>query len=675
MTNVKIKLYFDNGVLYTDHNLNETPLLTAFSNLSYTLEVYTLELTSALTASFQRADGYSVSLPMSSLGQQAPDEYGIQWYKNECAITSQVTTLQISKGSHDLFLSINYLSGGNQVVYNTSPYKLSCVYAINGTTSQLEMTPMEYYQYQYNLALNQKENLSNKVQNLDNPNATTYPSTQAVASAFASNVKLIDITGMSYADTLALVNAGKVPFYYDSNNRFFLYTSIDIDNNIYFRYFETFAQNNHTCYISMFSSSYGPAVVGHFIVEQQENKKNVLSDSDVFYPTVKAVKTQVDRIDGDISNINDAITGINNTIDNLETLKIITNSATRSDIQTAVSNGLTVILTNAGKYYMPYIITGNGTYQFYLVYRDSANAILYLGIATLDTSNNWSFNNYRVQDKITNSNKLSSDLVDDTGNTHKFVTQTDINNWNAIKGLYWINASEAPSYSAVSTALSNGLLPIVKESNAIYVYTTSSASNHTFSRADASGSQPKITQKFITHSNTWGDNSYNLQTKLTFDNTPTSSSTNPVTSGGVYNALGDRVDKDFSGAGYTLANAIGDNDYLLINVNGTAKKILWSTIASGLGYSDHFLGTYSSLSALETAYPTATPGDYANISTTDPDDPTKVIIDIAVWDETDNEWQVQGTSLYVTQSDFEAYQTTVTAALNGKSSVTLVEWS
>ena len=161
-----------------------------------------------------------------------------------------------------------------------------------------------------------------------------------------------------------------------------------------------------------------------------------------------------------------------------------------------------------------------------------------------------------------------------------------------------------------------------------------------------------------------------------------SASGDTLTINGIYNNssatttfdVSHKLDKNFSGVSYDEASSLGQNDYFVINVSGTPKKVSFQTIFTelGLGTVSHFLGTYSSLSALQTAHPTASAGDYAYITEVDGAD---TIITMAIWDSTDNEWQVQDLSQYVLDSVFQAYQLTVTQALNNKSKVTLVEWS
>ena len=104
------------------------------------------------------------------------------------------------------------------------------------------------------------------------------------------------------------------------------------------------------------------------------------------------------------------------------------------------------------------------------------------------------------QDEITNANKLDADLVDDEESTNKFVTAQDKETWNAKQ-----NAIDS------THKLSSDLVD---------------DTNHT--------------NKFVTsqEKETWSGK----QDALTFDNSPTSESNNPVKSGGIYAALGNKFD-------------------------------------------------------------------------------------------------------------------------------------
>ena len=104
------------------------------------------------------------------------------------------------------------------------------------------------------------------------------------------------------------------------------------------------------------------------------------------------------------------------------------------------------------------------------------------------------------QDEITNANKLDADLVDDEESTNKFVTAQDKETWNAKQ-----NAIDS------THKLSSDLVD---------------DTNHT--------------NKFVTsqEKETWSGK----QDALTFDNSPTNESNNPVKSGGIYTALGNKFD-------------------------------------------------------------------------------------------------------------------------------------
>lgn len=138
------------------------------------------------------------------------------------------------------------------------------------------------------------------------------------------------------------------------------------------------------------------------------------------------------------------------------------------------------------------------------------------------------------QDTIDSSNKLDADLVDDTSTTNKFVTSTDITNWNG-------------KQNALSTAQMNAVNSGVTSSTVSQVATnTSDISGLQTSKQNAITSSAKLsadlvddtstTNKFVTSSDISNWNA--KQNALTFDSTPTSNSSNPVTSGGVYTALG-----------------------------------------------------------------------------------------------------------------------------------------
>lgn len=103
-----------------------------------------------------------------------------------------------------------------------------------------------------------------------------------------------------------------------------------------------------------------------------------------------------------------------------------------------------------------------------------------------------------LQSEITSDNKLDADLVDDSTSTNKFVTASEKSTWSGKQDE--IDSSHKLSADLVDDSIS--------------------------------------TNKFVTaaEKTSWD----NKQSALTFDNTPTENSTNPVTSGGVYAALADK---------------------------------------------------------------------------------------------------------------------------------------
>ena len=107
-----------------------------------------------------------------------------------------------------------------------------------------------------------------------------------------------------------------------------------------------------------------------------------------------------------------------------------------------------------------------------------------------------------LQSEITSNNKLSSDLVDDTNNTNKFVTSSEKQAWN--------NKSD---FSGDYEDLSNK--PTIPD--------------------ELADLQSDSTHRTVTDAEktTWNGK----QDTLTFDSTPTENSTNPVTSDGIFQAL------------------------------------------------------------------------------------------------------------------------------------------
>ncbi len=105
---------------------------------------------------------------------------------------------------------------------------------------------------------------------------------------------------------------------------------------------------------------------------------------------------------------------------------------------------------------------------------------------------------------------------------------------------------------------------------------------------------------------------------FTIDSSPTSNSTNLVTSGGVAAALSNKVDK-------VEGKGLSTEDYT------TAEKEKLAAL------NEHNQGTYTSLEALQTAIPEGSAGDEAVIDAGIGTDAQK-----AIWDTTDGKWVIAG---------------------------------
>ena len=146
------------------------------------------------------------------------------------------------------------------------------------------------FQYLLNL-------MSNKE---DKPNKTSEAGDSTTLYASQKLVKLVNISGKTYSETLDFLADVKMPYYY-SNGRMYLYKTHDVDWNLYFTSFDAIANK---IYIAIFTENIGPQDVGSLTIEKQENKSNTLTDSTTQYPTTHAVKSAVDTINASINNIN-----------------------------------------------------------------------------------------------------------------------------------------------------------------------------------------------------------------------------------------------------------------------------------------------------------------------------------------------------------------------------------
>ena len=392
------------------------------------------------------------------------------------------------------------------------------------------------------------------------------------------------------------------------------------------------------------------------LLASKENAVNKVTDftniDDTHFPTTEAVAEYVE--------------------DQREII-YITTANTILEVEQIVYNGKTPVLklnTGGGSgynYYEHLIYNSTSIYRFARI--DQNNMVHWHQL----TSSGWTNGSYNVLDTrkvvITSSSGTLSqedyDLLANYEDTLLIQKRAD-NDW-----VYFLRASSTNQASLVywSTrivlAQTSGVVTIgeylFSVNTSTRVYGVSLTTQTTYSKSQTDTLLSAITNNYLISSSAVGD---------TLTITGKSSGNNATTTFDVSHKL----DKDFSGVSYDEASSLGQNDYFVINVSGTPKKVSFQTIFTelGLGTVSHFLGTYSSLLALQTAHPTASAGDYAYITEVDGAD---TIITMAIWDDTDNEWQVQDLSQYVLDSVFQAYQLTVTQALNNKSKVTLVEWS
>lgn len=243
------------------------------------------------------------------------------------------------------------------------------------------------------------------------------------------------------------------------------------------------------------------------------------------------------------------------------------------------------------------------------------------------------------------------------------INYTSINEYRSTYTDQALGQVESTIYCTMEINLQSGQYSITQNSRSEY---SASSVNQKFQSVNnaytaVNNKVDAVRQEYLKNSSANGDT---LTINGVYNNSPSQTT---------FNVSG-KLNKDFSGEN-VLPQPIGQNDYFIINVSGVPYKVSWQTIYDQLGVgglTEHFKGTYNSLSALETAYPTASAGDYAYITEIVSGD---TILTMAIWDSTDNEWQVQDLSQYVSQQVFEDTVDDLQDDIDSKSSVTLVEWS
>ena len=103
------------------------------------------------------------------------------------------------------------------------------------------------------------EYLANLLQSKeDKINKTSSAGDSEILYASQKLVKLVNISGKTYSETLDFLADVKMPYYY-SNGRMYLYKTHDVDWNLYFTSFDVIANK---IYIAIFTENIGPQDVG-----------------------------------------------------------------------------------------------------------------------------------------------------------------------------------------------------------------------------------------------------------------------------------------------------------------------------------------------------------------------------------------------------------------------------
>ncbi len=151
-----------------------------------------------------------------------------------------------------------------------------------------------------------------------------------------------------------------------------------------------------------------------------------------------------------------------------------------------------------------------------------------------------------TEQDITNWNNKISTETDPvfTASPAAGITSEDISNWNnpPSGGALIVTVTLDGTYSAdktfteILTAWNSGQDIIVYYSDAVYQVSWIDDGGAWFFRTDKTNAGPYVDYFAVDGTDdSWTKNTYNLQTRLTFDNNPTQGSNNPVKSSGIYN--------------------------------------------------------------------------------------------------------------------------------------------
>lgn len=392
-----------------------------------------------------------------------------------------------------------------------------------------------------------------------------------------------------------------------------------------------------------------------------------LSESDLAY-WVGLLSSKEDAVNKvtNFTNIDDThfptTEAVSEYVEDQREIIYITTASTLADIKAILDAGNIPVLQTTeilNTYYEYLVLKSLSVYRFARVDKDMVywHQAQLSGLSTLWTSGSYNVVDARKVVITSSSGTLSQDdynLLANYEDTLLIQKRAD-NDW-----IYFLRASNTNISSLVYwsarivLAQSNGEVTIgqylFSVNNSTKAYSVSLTTQTTYSKSQM---DTLLSEKASATDVNTIKNNYLISSSVVGDTltiTGKSSGNNTTTTFDVSHKL----NKNFSGEN-VLPDSIGENDYFIINVSGVPYKVSWQTIYNQLGVgglTEHFKGTYNSLTALETAYPTAEAGDYAYIATPDSEDSTKVILTMAIWDDNDEEWQVQDTSLFVTISAF-----------------------
>ena len=149
------------------------------------------------------------------------------------------------------------------------------------------------------------------------------------------------------------------------------------------------------------------------------------------------------------------------------------------------------------------------------------------------------------------------------------ISDADISQWNANAGQNFFatygttTIAEIEAAHAAGKAIFMSIDPLIIPLSAV--------SNGT---AQFTFIQGNVSHVFYVNGSGWNHDTYNLQSSLTFDTTPTAGSTNPVTSGGIKksidSAAGSATAKKFTG--YNTSNIVTGSWYIIALKNGGANE-------------------------------------------------------------------------------------------------------